>query len=240
MACGSARDLISLMREQVKDDCTPYRYSDSFFLKRINLALRAIYPLRPDAFEPELIYHKLEVGADQFLPKDTTLREFQGTGYKQGNTFVQCDTAKPTENDDTFLSAYANRCPTTVSVSNTAVTATSKCDQYAVKSVNYERKNGNFFGVVPAVPVGVEAYIKALVYRCPDCTPDNLDAELPCKFYNAIYEKSMALVYGAEGEDQFNDAKAKDHEARFAAFLNGVYVQDQRIRTDEYLGAAKK
>jgi tRNA U34 5-carboxymethylaminomethyl modifying enzyme MnmG/GidA len=235
MSCGTVADLISLVREQMGDECAPVRNSDAMIINRINLALLSLYALRPDSVEPTIQYLKLEKSKTQMLPENSTMFEFLGTAYKDGNVYVSCETAKPTESSDDFLAAYAGRCPSSTQDSITG-SAQSPCGKYSIKSFAYEKKNGRILTIEPAPSVNDEAYAKLLVSSCPQCTPKNLQEELPCKYYAAIYEKTMAYMYDAESEDAANANNSQRHANNFEKLVGLQYQTDARIGSGYYLG----
>jgi hypothetical protein len=233
--------MVTLMREQLQDDCPTQRYSDDFLLRRINMAMMSLYAIRPDAFPPEIIYVDLVAGVDQMLPENATFFGMLGTGYRDtaGNPIDCTEAAKPTESNDEFLSIYSTRCKKegiSSSVSSTVASTSELCNGYAIKSFSYELKNGRHFTVDPALPVGTKAKAKVLASKCPLCTPEDMDAEVPCKYFPMIFDKAMALVYGAESEDASNVAKVAKHEQIFSAFINAIYQSDSRQNSGYYLG----
>ena len=234
MSCGSAKDLIAVVRGQMADECVPYRNDDAFILARINLALLNTYALRPDSAEPAPEYLLLIPSKTQTLPADVTFMEFLGTAFKVDGKFIECDAGKPTEASDDFLAAYAGRCATTPTADVTKIA--SKCDAYVVKSFSFERKNGRILTVDPAPPEGLEVYARLVVARCPTCAPEKLDTQLNCKFYAAIYEKTMAYMYDAESEDASNAANSARHHANFMSLVAAQYQTDARIGSGYYLG----
>lgn len=237
MSCGTAKDLIKLVREQMGDNCTPYRNDDPFIMARINLAMLTLYAIRPDAAEQKIVKIKLSNSKTQQLPENSTMIEFLGTAYKDGESFVSCE-AKPTEASDDFLAAYASRkCVKPAQKSTATPTVESKCDNYAIKSFSYEQKNGRTIIIDPAPPAGVDVYADVLVSQCPTCTPQSIDEQLPCKYYAAIYEKTMAYMYDSESEDAANANNAQRHSQNFAALIGQQYQTDSRIGSGYYLGA---
>lgn len=234
MACGSAKDLIGVVRGQLADECLPYRYDDAFILARINLALLNTYALRPDSAEPEEFFLPLVASKTQTLPENTTFMEFLGTAFLVGGKYIDCGVGKPTEASDDFLAAYATRCVSrTVAAANAAE---SNCDTYVVKSFSFERKNGRVLTVDPAPPENFEVYARLIVSACPSCAPEGVSTQINCKFYAAIYEKTMAYMYDAESEDAANAANSARHHANFMALIAGQYQTDARIGSGYYLG----
>lgn len=233
MTCGTAKDLIAVIRGQMGDECAPQRYDDAFILARINLARLNTYALRPDSADPKEVFLPLIASKTQTLPQNTTFMEFLGTAFKDGDKYIECDAGKPTEASDDFLAAYASRCP---GGTTTATVSGNKCDAYVVKSFSFERKNGRTLTIDPAPPAGLEVYARLVLAQCPSCSPETLDTQLNCKFYAAIYEKTMAYMYDAESEDTANAANSARHHANFVALIAAQYQTDARIGSGYYLG----
>jgi hypothetical protein len=218
----------------MNDECEPYRNSDAFILARINLALLNTYALRPDSAEPKVEYVALTASKTQELPANATFMEFLGTAFKVDGKYVECEAGKPTEASDDFLAAYAARCPAKPVADVTTIA--SKCDAYVVKSFSFERKNGRTLTIDPAPPAGLEVFARIIFAKCPVCSPENIDEHINCKFYAAIYEKTMAYMYDAESEDASNTANSVRHHANFMALVAAQYQTDARIGSGYYLG----
>lgn len=241
MSCGTAKDLIRVIRQQLHDECPAgadeSRYTDAFILDRINLSLLALFALRPDAFEPKVKYFDLIPGTDQQLPENFHLMEVLGSGYYDADGKpIDCSQSKPAESNQDFLSAYSSVSIPASAVAASASAEEKKCAEYSVTSFAYDPKNGRYFTASPAVPAGSTIKIKVLVSECPSCSPESLDYEIPCKWYSTIYEKTMAYVLSAEDEDAANMAKAAGYETRFAEMQKAIYQRDAQIGSGYYRG----
>jgi hypothetical protein len=236
MECGSAKQLIKLLRGRVNDDCDTPRYDDAFYLERINLAMLNLYAVRPDEFPKKTIEVDLKEGSEQFLPSDVTMFEFLGTGYKDASGKVApCNTKKPEEANSELLAIYSGRCSTASSTSG-AAPANQGCDSYSVSGFSYEPKNGGYFTVSPPAPAGTTAKARFLVSACPQCTPANIDETLPCKLWPMLYEKSAALMLNQESEDAATAQKAAAHEQNYTNQLGLKYQTDSRLGSGYFRG----
>lgn len=240
MACGTVSDLVKLIRERMRLDCGDERFTQEQIIARISLAYKATYTIRPDLFDPVTLDHKLVPGADQNLPKDVTLFEFLGTGYKNSltGTVEQCtDAAKPAAAQDDFISIYKSRCKQSTATSVAVVdTPQAKCSSFAISSYSHELRNGTYFSVSPVVPEGKDVYVKLLVRQCPKCDLDSLDADVPCKLFAPLYEKALSFMYETDDEDQMLAQRAQAHEAKYAALMREMYVTDSRMASGYFIG----
>ena len=238
MQCGSAKDMIQLLRSRLLDSCESMRYDDPVYTNRINLALLNIYSARPDEFPQKVIEVPLKEGAEQFLPVGVTMFEFLGTGYKgsRGSVAPCPEQKKPQESSDEFLDIYKTRCAKIAPPSGSSVTLSDKCNGYSVSSYSYERKNGGFFTVSPNAPKDGGAVARFLVSECPQCKPENMDEQLPCKLWAAIFEKSAAYMLAIESEDAATTQKAAVHEGNFDRIMAAMYKTDSRIGSGYFRG----
>lgn len=239
-ACGTAKDIIKLVREKLIDDCPTQRYDDAFIRSRVNLALKMIYAIRPDEFPEKIIQVPLVAGANQFLPQNITSFEMLSTAYydEKGKP-VNCSDKAPTKSTNDFLDIYASRCASRVTSAQTGIAGTPEalCKEYVVSSYSFKRKDGGFFTVSPPVPVnGKKPFLNVLASACPECTPETDDEQLPCKLYSAIYEKTLVYMFDVESEDNQTQEKSARHEARFASIMGEMYRVDSRIGSGYFRG----
>jgi hypothetical protein len=235
--CGNVSDFLQTIRQGWKDDCEPQRYSDEYILKRINMAMLAIYAIRPDEFPQTKVSIPLVAGANQSIPVGLTVFEVLSSGYldKSGD-FKPCSNATPSSGSNDFLGIYTNRCQKAATPSTAAATIASKCDGYNVSSYSYKQKDGGFFTVSPPVPEGTIAHIQVLASSCPKCRPETLSEELPCKLLPLIYEKTMVYLFDSETEDNLSIQKMNAHELRYKELYQSMYRTDAQIGSGFYRG----
>jgi hypothetical protein len=202
----------------------PYiRWGRSLLLEYLNLALSEIGTYRPEAFSVPTVI-TLKPGTEQHAPDNTGII----------SVYSNADGTPIHPTDGAMSNAFAvyDICPAKPKfVRGTPV--------FLVKSFSVDPTNSSTFYVEPAIPVGVEVKVNAMI---PGDTPryalSDWDKSLgmPHKFDNNLVDFMMACAYRLDSESPESRANSESYLKSFFSAMGIKYKQESKYRSGYYLG----